>query len=136
MQKTKFALVSLLSLLVVLAPVSTAIAKTEPAKEAVERQDKLNKKQEEGPNKVVFEKIEDEGGKNVSDKKLARKEGEGPFGAMVGAIAGAAVGLGASLANGIVNHHGAARMARDVVVATMTCGAAGATIGGMASGPA
>jgi len=136
MKKTKFALVSLLSLLVVLAPVSTAIAQAEPAKGAAEKRDKVNKNREKGSNKAVFEKIEDEGGKDVSNKELARKEGEGPFGAMVGAIAGAVVGLGTSLANGIVNHHGAARMARDVVVTTMTCGAAGATIGGMASGPA
>ena len=136
MQKTKLPIVSILSFLIILTPVLTAIANTEKAEKPVKELDEGSKNLEERKTKAVFKKIEKEGGEGVTDKELAKKEGEGPFGAMVGAITGAVVGLGASLANGIVNHHGAARMARDVVVATMTCGAAGATIGGMVSGPA
>ncbi|MCF7889774.1 hypothetical protein K9M78_00980 [Candidatus Bipolaricaulota bacterium] len=135
MQKTKLALVSLLSLLVVLAPVSNALAQTKKVKKPVRVGEELAQKQRNYTEGSEFKKIEELGGKKVGDDTLDRKEGEGPFGAMIGAVAGAIVGLGASLANGITNHHGAARMARDVVVTTATCGAAGATIGGLATGP-
>lgn len=135
MPKAKLALVSLLSLLVVLAPVSTALAEAENAEKLVKSEEGLQQKQKNNSKESEFNKVEELGGEEVSEKTLDRKEGEGPFGALVGAIAGAVVGLGASLANGIANNHGAARMARDVVVTTATCSAAGATVGGLVSGP-
>ncbi|MBS3736677.1 MAG: hypothetical protein V5A87_03950 [Candidatus Bipolaricaulota bacterium] len=135
MQKTRLAFVSLLSLLVVLAPVSTALAKTRNTEKLVKSEEGLKQIQKDNPKEYEFNKVEELGGKEVSDKTLDQKEGEGPFGALIGAITGAVVGLGASLANGIVNNHGAARMARDVVVTTASCSAAGATVGGLVSGP-
>lgn len=136
MQKTKLALVSLLSLLVVVAPAASALAQTSKMEEKVETKEKESSSNESEARGGAFDEIEAQGGNLVSDKKLETKEGEGGFGALIGGSIGALVGLGTSLAHGVTSGHGAARMARDVAVTTFTTAAAGATLGGSISGPA
>jgi hypothetical protein len=136
LQKTKFAFVSLLSLLVVVAPAASALAQTPNMEVKAENKEKESSSNESEARGGAFDEIEAQGGDLVSDKKLETKEGEGAFGALIGAGVGALVGLGTSIAHGITHGHDAATMARDVSAATFGLAAAGATIGGSISGPA
>ncbi len=137
MQKVKLLLITVLSLLVVFAPVSSVLAKPEQVNNSEKEAQKKNTDGEESSIKnSAFEKIESQGGDEVSEEELNQVEGEGVFGAAVGAFVGGVVGLGTSIANGVVNGHGPARMARDAALMTATVGAAGATIGGLVTGPA
>lgn len=94
MQKTKFAFVSLLSLLVVVAPVSTVLAQSEPVRESVNglsQKKELSGKQEKQND--IFQEIEKQGGDEVGNKKLDEVEGEfGYWGSVGMAALGGAVG--------------------------------------------
>lgn len=131
MQKTKLALVSLLSLLVVLAPAASALAQTSNVKKPVK-----TKKKELSSNKAtahsgVFNEIKKEGAKPVSDKKLDEKKGEGPFGALVGAAVGGAIGLGVSIYHGVSQGDSPGQMAQDAFMDTCVGIGTGATVGGL-----
>ena len=71
MHKTKAVFVAMLSLLLVLAPVSSVLATTKPASSLPEK--KSNSKTTKAN---VFEEIENNGGNEVSDEKLAKEKGE------------------------------------------------------------
>ena len=91
MQKTKLALVSLLSLLVVLAPVSSVLAETEKFQRKRDRAP-VHKRQQNNQNEV-FEEIEKYGGREVGNKELAKEKGEfGYWGTIGMAAAGGALG--------------------------------------------
>ncbi|MBS3764979.1 hypothetical protein KGY71_00510 [Candidatus Bipolaricaulota bacterium] len=77
MQKTKFALVSLLSLLVVFAPVSSALAESigmsklkKPGEKLIDNQKKIE------VSGSTFKDIEKLGGEEISDERLDKEEGE------------------------------------------------------------
>ena len=101
MQKTKFALVSLLSLLIVLVPVSTALAEH---KEHL--REKNTPKTKDIDNKGVFQKIEEQGGEEATENKLERAKGE--FWGVVGAAAagGAVVSSGYYASTYALGMHG------------------------------
>lgn len=122
MQKTKLAFVSLLSLLVVLAPVSTALAETEKVEEpAKSKAGKLKKEEENSSGKSVFQKIEKNGGRGVSNEKLDKREGEG----LIGAITLGIVGAGVAVWDGITSGYSPSKIA----VKAFSLGAAGVAAG-------
>lgn len=133
MQKTKLALVSFLSLLVVVAPAASALAQTSKMEEKVETKEKESFSNESEARGGVFDEIEKEGANPVSNKKLDEKKGEGAFGALAGAVVGGLAGLGTSIANGVTSGHGPAKMAHDAFMSTAAGIGAGATVGGLSS---
>lgn len=133
MQKTKLALVSFLSLLVVVAPVSSVLAQNEPVEAPINDKSQQTRQKAEKDQTSVFQEIEKQGGNEVSDKKLDQEKGEGAFGALVGAVAGGLTGLGTSIANGVTSGHGPAQMAHDAFMSTAAGIGAGATLGGLYS---
>lgn len=77
MQKTKFALVSLLSLLVVIAPVSPALAETIGMSKLKKPGEKMGGDQELAEaNGSTFKDIEKLGGEEISDERLNKEKGE------------------------------------------------------------
>ncbi len=120
MSKSKLAIISLLSLLVVLAPVSSVLANTEPvAKESDESKVKVEESYS------VFTNLEEEvSAESVDDERLSEVEGKGVFGAIIGGI----IGLGVGIAHGVVNGHGPARIARGTFLAVTAGVGAGAAI--------
>lgn len=119
MSKSKLPIISLLSLLVVLAPVSSVLANTEPV---VKEPEKPDEKVVESYS--VFTELEEVGGDAVDDERLGKEEGEGFFGAIIGGI----IGLGVGIAHGIANGHGPARMARDTFISVTAGVGAGAAV--------
>lgn len=73
MQKSRLILVSLLSLLVIFAPLSTGLANTEPAEDSSKTETELENGEARSP---VFEEIEESGGEEVSKKELEEAKGE------------------------------------------------------------
>ncbi|MBS3788168.1 hypothetical protein KGY79_08260 [Candidatus Bipolaricaulota bacterium] len=143
MQKTKLAFVTLLSLLVVLAPVSSVLAKTEPVDSSQKQVLVKKESKEKAPaQSSVFEKIESQGGDEVSEKRLDQKEGEGWFGAAVGvvtgAISGSATSLGHYLWNKSVMGHEVPdvhKVAHKAKMGAAVGAASGAFFGGVIGGP-
>ena len=85
MQKTKLALVSVLSFLVVFAPVSTAVANSRGLDQAKETEKKVEEN-EEVTDSSVFDEIENHGGNEVSEKRLEGAKGEIALWALNGAV--------------------------------------------------
>ncbi|MBS3788167.1 hypothetical protein KGY79_08255 [Candidatus Bipolaricaulota bacterium] len=90
MQKTKLAFVTLLSLLVVLVPVSTALAATEKVGGSVNQTSGKKATEENSKRGSVFQEIEQQGGKSVSEENLKEIEGEF-WGVVSAAAAGGAI---------------------------------------------
>ena len=106
MSKLKLTVITVLSLLVVLAPVSSVLAQTEPAEKPINEKSQQTRQKAEENQTSVFEEIENQGGNEVSDKKLDREEGEGLFAGLlttaVGAVAGA---VGGAIEYSIMHAH-------------------------------
>lgn len=125
MRKAKLLLVAFLSLLIVLAPVSSVLANTKPAQRSRSHfPEKGQEKAKSMEKDSVFQKIESQGGNEVSDKRLDREKGEGPFGALAGAIAGAALSVWDDMTDGENDSWG--EMAHH---AALTAAAVGAFVG-------
>lgn len=123
MPRTKLAFVSLLSLLIVVAPVSAVLAKTGSMNISLNQVDSKEQVEEESkPLTSIFQQIEDQGGREVTDVKLDEEKGEGLFGAVVFGL----VGLGVSIAYGITHNQGPATMARQTFLTVCAGVAAGA----------
>lgn len=101
MQKTKLAFVSLLGLLIVLAPVFTTLAKE---KQNLKRKNKMpqkdRNKNENLSQNAVFNEIEKQGGKEVSKNKLNKERGEAFWGAVVGGVVGVVVSVWGDMTDG------------------------------------
>lgn len=119
MSKAKISIISVLSLLIVLAPVSSVLAETE-GKEGCQN----NSPQQVENLDSVFSRLEKAGGEETSDAVLSKAEGEGLLGAIIGGL----IGLGVAIAYGVTHHHGPARIARDSFYATAAGVGAGAAV--------
>ncbi len=97
MHKTKLAFVSLLSLLVVLTPVSSALAQTKKVEGSLDQSAKQKAPRGNSDQTSVFQKIEKQGGEEVESEKLNKEKGKlGYWGTVGVAAAGGAIG-GASM---------------------------------------
>ena len=133
MQKTNLALVSLLSLLVVVAPAASALAQTQNMEEAVETNEKEQSSQKSEARGGVFDEIEKKGAKPVSDKKLDEKKGEGFLAGLAASAIGAGVGAVSAGVGYAVSHaiSGNSMSWRGAAAAVGGGFAAGATSGAL-----
>lgn len=142
MRRPKLAFVSLLSLLIVLAPVSSVLAQNEPVEKPVNEKSQQTKQKAEKGQTSVFEEIEKQGGNEVTDKKLDQEEGEGWLGAAVGALTGAVSGAATSVGHYLWNKSVMGHEVPDVHevghrawVGASVGAASGAFFGGVVGGP-